>query len=267
MPEGNETHRWAELHGAMFAGKKVHVDSPQGRFADAALVDGRVLVGVIAVGKHLGYDFGLAKGKRQIVHVHMGLYGDFVEGQGKLPEERGALRMRMWDKQQWLELRGPTDCSVWDDAKWASLLARLGPDPLNKDKPAKMIERISTRKTPIGALLMDQSIVAGVGNIYRAELLFRARVSPFRPGKNVAEPALKAIWKDACALMPAGMVDRRIVTTRPKDRPHRTGEALKEEAHYVYRRQGRPCYLCGTKVETMVFGGRNLFWCPTCQAE
>ena len=175
--------------------------------------------------------------------------------------------MRIWDKAQWLELRGPTDCSVWPDEKWGKLLARLGPDPLNKDKPGKMIERISARRTPIGALLMDQSIVSGVGNIYRAELLFRARVSPFRPGKDVPEQVLKSMWKDACALMPAGMVDRRIVTTKPKDRPHKMGEPLNEEAHYVYRRQGRPCFICGTKVETKVFGGRNLFWCPACQAE
>ena len=267
MPEGNETHRWAELHAAMFAGKKVRVDSPQGRFVGAALVDGRMLAGVMAVGKHLGYDFGTLKGERLIVHVHMGLYGDFVEGKGKLPEERGALRMRIWDKTQWLELRGPTDCSVWDQEKWDVLLARLGPDPLNRDKPGKMIERIGARKTPIGALLMDQSIISGVGNIYRAELLFRARVSPFRPGKDVPATVLKGMWKDACALMPTGMVDRRIVTTKAKDRPHKTGEALHEEAHYVYRRQGRPCFICGTKVETKVFGGRNLFWCPTCQAE
>ncbi len=267
MPEGNETHRWAELHASMFAGKKVRVDSPQGRFTDAALVDGRVLVGVMAVGKHLGYDFGELRGKRQIVHVHMGLYGDFIEGKGKLPEERGALRMRIWDKSQWLELRGPTDCSVWSQEKWDTLLARLGPDPLNRDKPEKMLERISVRKTPIGALLMDQSIISGVGNIYRAELLFRARVSPFRAGKDVPATVLKGMWKDACALMPTGMVDRRIVTTKPKDRPHKTGEALHEEAHYVYRRQGRPCFICGNKVETKVFGGRNLFWCPGCQAE
>ena len=250
MPEGNETHRWAELHAAMFAGKKVKVDSPQGRFEDgAAQVSGRVLEGVTAVGKHIGYDFGVVgkganKGERLIMHVHLGLYGEFKEGQQPLPEPRGALRMRLWDKQQWMELRGPTDCSVWTQAKWDALLARLGPDPLNVsgkngDKPAKMIERISARKTPIGLLLMDQSILAGVGNIYRAELLFRARVSPFRPGQDTTEKELKTIWKDAVALMPDAMVDRRIVTTRPKDRPHSKGEALNEEAHYTYRRQGR----------------------------
>ncbi len=267
MPEGNETHRWAELHAGMFAGKKVHVDSPQERFVDAAMLDGRTLQGVTAVGKHLGYDFGVIARERRIVHVHMGLYGDFTEGQQPMPEPRGALRMRMWDKQQWLELRGPTDCSVWTEAQWESLLARLGPDPLNRDKPGKMMERIGKRKTAIGLLLMDQKIVSGLGNIFRAELLFRARVSPFRGGSEVPEAALKTIWKDASQLMPLAMVDRRIVTTKPADRPHRGGEALKEEAHYVYRRAGRPCFLCGTEVKTQVMAGRNLFWCPVCQAE
>ncbi len=266
MPEGNETHRWAELHGKMFAGKKVNVDSPQGRFLDAGLVDGRKLIGVLAVGKHLGYDFGVVAKKRRIVHVHMGLYGDFAEGKQPMPEPRGALRMRVWDKQQWLELRGPTDCSVWDGEKWDALLARLGPDPLNKDEPTKMIERVSGRKTAIGQLLMDQSIVSGLGNIFRAELLFRAKVSPFRAGSEVPAKVLQSIWKDAEELMPRAMVDRRIVTTKVKDRPHKKGEALSEEAHYVYRRKGRPCLVCGTAIETKVMAGRNLFWCPTCQA-
>lgn len=267
MPEGNEVHRWAEMHAALFQGKRVRVDSPQGRFVDAGLLDGRTLRGVLAVGKHLGYDFGKIEGERRIVHVHMGLYGDFAEGHQPMPEPRGALRMRIWDKAHWLELRGPTDCSVWTEAQWQALLARLGPDPLNRDAPAKMIERVGKRKTAIGLLLMDQSIVSGLGNIYRAELLFRARTSPFRAGNEVGSGTLKKIWKDACKLMPHGMVDRRIVTTKPKDRPHAKGEPMNEEVHYVYRRKGRPCFVCGTKVETKVMGGRNLFWCPTCQAE
>ena len=114
---------------------------------------------------------------------------------------------------------------------------------------------------------MDQSIVSGLGNIYRAELLYRATLSPFRAGADVPVKTLESIWKDACALMPGAMVDRRIVTTRPKDRPHSKGEAKDEEVHYVYRRKGRPCFVCGTRVETEVMAGRNLFWCPVCQAE
>jgi len=79
---------------------------------------------------------------------------------------------------------------------------------------------------------------------------------------------VKKVWKDAVVLMRAGMVDRRIVTTRAKDRPQKKGQALKEEAHYVYRRQGRPCFVCETKVRKMEnFAGRNLYWCEVCQAE
>jgi len=114
---------------------------------------------------------------------------------------------------------------------------------------------------------MDQSVVSGLGNIFRAELLFRARVSPFRAGAEVPAKVLGGIWKDALELMPVAMVDRRIVTTKAKDRPHKTGEALNEEAHYVYRRKGRPCFVCGTAVEMKVMAGRNLFWCPVCQAD
>lgn len=293
MPEGNEIHRWAKRHFAAFGGRAVRADGPQGRFTDADVIDGRKLLRVMAVGKHLGYDFG----KDRILHVHLGLQGDFTEGSGPLPAVRGALRLRMWnaaavkkrvgpgaskphrwyseddgsdnpapEKVAWVELRGPMDCSVYTQDMWETLLKRLGPDPLNGDGPEKFVEKVKKSRKTIGELLMDQSVAAGIGNIYRAELLFRARLNPFTPGKEVAESALRSIWKDAGVLMKAGMVDRRIVTTKPKDRPHKKGKALKEETHYVYRRQGRPCFVCGTKILTEVMAGRNLFWCPVDQA-
>jgi endonuclease-8 len=293
MPEGNEIHRWAGRHAAAFAGKALRVDGPQGRFLDAALIDGMKLRRVMAVGKHLGYDFG----KDRILHIHLGLQGDFTEGSGPLADVRGALRLRMWnaaavtrpavpgvskrhawysdddgtghigaEEVAWVELRGPMDCSVYSQEMWEKLLQRLGPDPLNGDGPEKMIARVAKSKKAIGALLMDQSVAAGVGNIFRAELLFRARLNPFMPGREVEDGTLRSIWKEAGALMKAGMVDRRIVTTKPSDRPHGKGPVWKEEAHYVYRRQGRPCFVCGEKILTQVMEGRNLFWCPVCQA-
>jgi endonuclease-8 len=293
MPEGNEIHRWAARHFAALGGRTVRVDGPQGRFTDSAVIDGRKLERVMAVGKHLGYDFG----KDRILHVHLGLQGDFTEGSGPLPEVRGALRLRMWnaaavkrpagpdaskphrwyseddgtdnlapEKIAWVELRGPMDCSIYSQEMWGKLLDRLGPDPLNGDGVEKFVERVAKSRKTIGELLMDQSVAAGVGNILRAEFLYRARQSPFTPGREVAETTLRSIWKDAGVLMKAAMVDRRIVTTRPKDRPHKKGQVLKEETHYVYRRQGRPCFVCGTKILTKVMAGRNLFWCPVCQA-
>ena len=305
MPEGNEIHRWAERHAAAFAGRVVRVDGPQGRFVDSDVVSGRKLVRVMAVGKHLGYDFG----RDRILHVHLGLQGDFTEGSGALPAVRGALRLRMWSAAKvrnpthdgsavmggatsvvgskrhawyssddgtgnmlpeqiaWVELRGPMDCSVWTNAQWAKLLERLGPDPLNGDGPEKAMERIAKSKRPIGLLLMDQDVMAGVGNIYRAELLFRARQSPFTPGREVAPEVLRRMWKEAGPLMRAGMVDRRIVTTLAKDRENKTGKVQVGGEHYVYRRNGKACRVCGdTVMKQEGFGGRNLFWCAVCQA-
>ena len=262
MPEGNEVHRFAERQSAIFTGKKVNIDSPNGRFlAGAEMLDGRKLRSIEAYGKHLGYDFG----SDRMLHIHLGRYGDFWEGKMPYPEPKGALRMRLWTKTDWLELRGASDCSVYTQEKWGKLLARLGPDPLRDDDPEPAIEAIRQRKTAVGALLMEQSILAGIGNIYRAELLYRAKINPFRPGAEVGITDLKSIWREAKKLMREGMVDRRIVTTRPKDRPHKKGTALREETHYVYRRAGKPCFVCGEKVLKQEMAGRTLYWCGTCQ--
>lgn len=294
MPEGNEIHRWAERHNRSFAGKKMHVESPNGRSPEVAVLDGRKLVEVRAKGKHLGYVFG----KNLILHVHLGRYGDWTEGQMPLAEVRGMLRLRMWpvgakvrkdakvpskrhgwyssddgvnsvqpEDVDWLELRGATACEVYDDAQWEKLMERLRPDALDGDDPTPAFEKIGKAKTPISVLLMMQDVIAGIGNIYRAELLFRERLDPMAEGRDVPVARLKRIWKDSIPLLKAGMVDRRIVTTRPKDRPtKKTGSPVKEEVHYVYRRHGKPCFVCGTKIERKDIAGRTLYWCPTCQA-
>ena len=264
MPEGHEIHRFAERQARAFAGRRVHVDSPNGGFPDAELLDGRKLKEVVAMGKHLGYRFG----KDLTLHVHLGQFGDFWEGRQPMPAPKGALRLRIWTAAEWLELRGPTDCRIFSDVQWRALEARIGPDPLDPDAdPAAALARIRAAKTPIGVLLMDQSVISGIGNIYRAEFLYRARIHPDRPGRAVSLRELRGIWNDAQKLMRAGMDDRRMVTTRPKDRPHRRGKALKEETHYVYRRQGKPCRVCNTEIESKPMAGRTVYWCPLCQKE
>jgi endonuclease VIII len=267
MPEGNEIHRFAERHAAALSGKRLRVDSPNGAFPDASILDGRTLKSVEAFGKHLGYVFG----RDRILHIHLGMYGDFWEGKMPLPPEKGALRLRMWTRTDWLELRGATDCSIFDAQKWQALLERLGPDPLRAGSdPAPAFTLIGKRDTPLGLLLTDQSIFSGIGNIFRAELLFRAGIHPGRPGKAAGAPALRNIWRDAKKLMQAAMDDRRIVTTKPKDRPnHPTSGAraavLDEEVHYVYRRHGQPCFVCGATIKKQDMGGRTVYWCPECQ--
>jgi endonuclease-8 len=263
LPEGHTIHRLARTHRPILVGKTVGVQSPQGRFAaGAALVDGHTVTRVEPYGKHLWYRFD----DGQLLHIHLGLYGKFAGGPLPAPEPRGALRLRMTTDQAWLDLRGPTHCDLVTPAERKAVLARLGPDPLRPDADAgKAWERIAKTKTPVGQLLMDQSVLAGVGNVYRAEILYRAGLSPFRPGREVEPTVWGPLWSDLVVHMKSGVRTGRIVTTDRVDRDRRSGMPTREDSHYVYRRDGLPCRRCGTEVRTQVMAARNLFWCPVCQ--
>ena len=95
--------------------------------------------------------------------------------------------------------------------------------------------------------------------------MFRHRVNPFTPGNEVGLKMLKAIWKDSIPLLRAGMVDRRIVTTKRQDRPSKAEPAPRHEEHYVYRRHGKPCFVCGELILRRDLAGRTLYWCPNDQ--
>ncbi len=263
MPEGHTIHRLARDHRRLLLGRPVHVESPQGRFAGgAALLDGHTVTKIEPYGKHLWYryDSGL------LLHVHLGLYGKWTTGPLPAPEPRGALRVRITTDEAHLDLRGPTHCDLVTPAERKAVLARLGPDPLQRDADSDLaLVRIARAKTPIGQLLMDQKVLAGVGNVYRAEVLYRSGVSPFRPGRDVDPLTWQRLWDDTVTLMKAGVRAGRIVTTEREDRDRRGGAASRADSHYVYRRNGEPCRRCGTEVRTQVMAARNLFWCPTCQ--
>ena len=264
MPEGHTIHRLAKDHTPLLVGRPVSMASPQGRFATGAeLLTGRRVQKVEPYGKHLFYRF---EGDL-LLHVHLGLYGKFAQGVGGPPEPRGALRLRMTTDEVWLDLRGPTACEVMTPPDRDTVLARLGPDPLRRDADPELAwARLSKSRRAVGELLMDQKVLAGIGNVYRAEVLYRAGLSPFRPGRDVPREVWEPMWADLAALLRAGVRQRRIVTTGREDRDRRTGTPTRLDAHYVYRRQGLPCRRCGTEVRTQVMVQRNLFWCPTCQA-
>jgi formamidopyrimidine-DNA glycosylase len=246
----------------MFAGSTVHASSPQGRFADGAeVLDGRVLERVEAYGKHLFQHWA----GDATLHVHLGLYGKFTTGQGDPPLPRGALRLRLTNDTVWTDLRGPTACELVTAEQVDAVLARLGPDPIRaRADPMLAFQRIRRSRTPIAALLMDQKVLAGVGNVYRAELLFRHKVAPHLPGTALPEAVWLDMWADLVVLMRAGVRSGRIVTVREEDRPRR-GRLNRAGSVYVYRRTGEPCRVCGTEIRTEVLVGRNLFWCPYCQ--
>ena len=290
MPEGHTTHALAGRLNTAFGGSAVGVSSPQGRFTGgAALLDGLTLLDASAWGKHLFVEF---EGERWL-NVHLGLIGAFsvtprVVGQSdsEVPV-RGQVRLRLLNAAWVGDLRAPTVCTVVTGEKVAQIQARLGPDPLRPDVHGDQsdlaLRRILRSTRPVAELLMDQSVLAGVGNVYRCEVLFRHRVDPFRPGREIRPATWQAIWDDLVALMPLGVAFGQVLTMEDQ-----VAEAVAEladgsaAAHtavvtgarpgdhferrfYLYRRTGEPCRVCGSRVRTQPVAGRNLFWCGRCQ--
>ena len=263
MPEGHTLHRLARLHRRRFGGRSVAVSSPQGRFAaGAALVDGRALEHVEAHGKHLFHRYG----PDLVVHVHLGLYGKFDDGELPVAPPRGLVRLRMIGATHYADLHGPAACEVVTDEEAVAIHARLGADPLRRDAdPDRAWARISRSRAPLATLLMDQTVIAGVGNVYRAEVLFRHGLDPQRPGRSLTRGQWELLWADLGALLRAGVRRGRIETLQPEHRPRRAGPAPSARRVYAYRRTGEPCLVCGTPIAHAPHLARNLFWCPTCQ--
>lgn len=274
MPEGHTLRRLADDLDAAFAGHRVRVGSPQGRFeAEAALLDGSVLQGAESAGKHLFVDLD----GDHIVHVHLGLIGSFdvTTGAADLPAPVGQVRLRLaapYPDGTWAyaDLRGATRCALITPERRDEVIAGLGPDPLRADAdPDVAWQRIRRSDRSIGDLLMDQAVLAGVGNVYRAEVLFRHRIHPLRPGRTLRRGQFAAIWQDLVELMAEGVRTGRIDTVRPEHTPEAMGRPPRKDDHggevYVYRRTGQPCFVCGASVRTDVLKARNSFWCPRCQ--
>lgn len=267
MPEGHVTHRLADEFEKRFARRVVHAQSPQGRFVDgAALIDGTRVLGAEATGKHLFVRFPHARW----LHVHLGLYGRFTFGETPVPEPVGQIRLRIFNRSHWGDLRGASRCELVDPEGKDAIEARLGDDPLRPEATGQRAwAKISKSRSAIATLLLDQSVVAGTGNIFRAEVLFRNGIDPWREGRSITEDEWAAMWSDLVELMGYAYVHGRVDTVRPEHTPEATGRAPREDAHggevYVYRRAGMDCHVCGTSVRTTEIGNRNLFWCPTCQ--
>jgi len=272
VPEGHTLHRLALDLTDAFAGTAVRVGSPQGRFAEsAALLDGQVVQGAEAWGKQLFVEF---PGERY-VRIHLGLYGrlDIAPYAGEPPLPVGQVRLRIVGEDRFADLRGATACDLMLRPERDAVVARLGPDPLRDPEdggdPARAWERIRRSRSPVGGLLMNQEVLAGVGNVYRAELLFRHRIDPMRPGSTLRRKQWDDLWADLVALMKDGVEKNRIDTVRPEHTPEAMGRPPRKDDHggevYVYRRAGQPCLVCGKVVRTVELQARNLFWCPGCQ--
>lgn len=294
MPEGHTLFRLAADLDHAFAGLVVTASSPQGRFAAGAdLVNGTVLEQATSWGKHLFLEFP----SERWVHVHLGLIGTFAVGrrgadgttaaEPSAPGESrpdppivGQVRLRLLNDAWVADLRGPNVCAVLSGDEVAAILDRLGPDPLRDPDDggdgshadtAQAWAKIHRSGKTIAELLMDQSVLAGVGNVYRCEVLFRNRVHPMRTGKQLRSASWDAIWADLRRLMPLGVATGRIVTIadQVEDITTALGRGdpvdLDERESYVYRRAGEACLICGSRVRSAPIAGRTLYWCGNCQ--
>lgn len=267
MPEGHVIHRLARRLNSDFRGGPVAVSSPQGRFARSAeLIDGHLLSRAEAIGKHLFLHFD----EQHVIYIHLGLIGSLRFEPAA--DVWGQIRLRLVDPTETVaaNLRGPQACRLMTVDGYDEIVAKSGPDPLRHDAdPAKLWPRIAKTRRSIGALLMDQHFFAGVGNIYRAETLFRLGISPFTPGNQLERAQFDSIWADLVELMNVGVETGRIDTVREEHMPESMGRDARIDDHggevYVYRREGQPCYICGTVIVHRVMQGRNLFYCPGCQ--
>ena len=243
------------------------------------MLDGLVLEAAEAWGKQMFLRFEGPVWLR----VHLGLYGMWrfagpgLERIGRrtrgvaeegLPAPRGQVRLRLMGVRHVADLSGPTACELLDGPGFAAAVARMGADPLRPDaNPERPWRAIHASRSSLAVLLMRQDLIAGIGNIYRAELLFRAGLPPHRPGRTLDRAAWEALWADTVALLQDGLRTGRIITTRPEHRTRKTGAARRTDATYVAHRAGKPCRICSTAIVKEAVAGRSLYWCPSCQAE
>lgn len=301
MPEGHTIHRIARLFDTIYSGHTLEASSPQGRFADGArLLSGSAMTSSYARGKHL---FSVFEGDR-ILRVHLGIYGawDVTSSGGATqragaagpqvvtslgaprvkrgrssdgpeimfpPEPVGQVRLRLLDDDYVADLRGPTACVVLSPEEAAEVEKRLGPDPLVDDLGKggeEFLRRMAATATPVGLALMNQNIVSGIGNVYRAEILFRHRLDPFTPSKTLSEDTVVGLWQDWAGLLIEGVATGVMMT---RDDLDEEGRALalrsKADRYFVYGRAGQPCRVCGGPVQLVMAQARKLYYCPSCQ--
>ena len=210
--------------------------------------------------------------RRTRVHVRMseqtkGLTDEVDEWP---PPVVGQVRLRLMTDITVADLRGPTACVLQTPEEMLATVAKLGPDPLVGD-PAENEERfvraVRKKPTPIALLLMDQAVVSGIGNVYRAEMLYRQRLNPHTPGRDVPEDVVRALWHDWVRLLAIGVETGQMMTMDGlSPEQYRAAMASRDDRHWVYHRAGLPCRVCGTEIALEEIGARKLYWCPRCQA-
>lgn len=261
MPEGHTIHRIARDQKRCLIGRALSVTSPQGRFeTEARQLDGEMILQIEAWGKHLFYDWSGG----QTLHVHLGLYGKFRLRKIPLPEPRGQIRLRVEGDERGFDLHGPNQCELISPQFREEIIGRLGPDPLRSDAdPEAAWDRIERSRAAIGGLLLNQSVLAGVGNVYRAEALYQLGIHPDRPGNSLDRAEFDCLWNLLRDWLKLGVKYNRIITTDASQFGKTPGRLTRGERLMIYKKN--ECRECGTPVDSWICGARKVYACPTCQ--
>lgn len=269
---------WLRIHLGMygawdFAGEIVAdptIASANGRMGQTNQ-RGTVLPGPVfdAAGENSLTSIGAPRKARVRVRMSEQTTGLADEGEEWPPPVVGQVRLRLLTDVTAADLRGPTACELQTPDEVAATIAKLGPDPLVDDVAEgeeRFTEVVRRKPTSIGLLLMDQSVVSGIGNVYRAELLYRARLNPHTPGRDVPEEVVRGIWRDWARLLAIGVETGQMMTMDDLDPDaYRKAMASRDDRHWVYHRAGLPCRVCGTEIVVEEVATRKLYWCPSCQ--
>ena len=259
MPEGHTIHRAARDQTPMLKGKVLAVSSPQGRFLEgAARLDGLRCMAIEAFGKHLLYRF--AGG--DTLHIHLGLFGKFHKAKRPSAEPKGLVRIRLESPTHVVDINGPNCCEILDRAGVETLLARLGPDVLRADAdPERAWAKITRSRASIGQLVMDQAVIAGLGNIYRTEILWRQRIHPETAGRALDRAAFDAFWADSAALLAIGVETNAIITVDGAG-PGKTRHGARTN---IFKKP--ICPRCESPIRRLTIATRSAFCCETCQVK
>ncbi len=258
MPEGHTIHRAALDQRKMLVGKPLEITSPQERFsAGAEELSGQTCTAIEAYGKHLLYYFQLGSA----LHIHLGLYGKLRTAKVPAAEPRGAVRVRLLSASHVVDINGPNTCEVLDQSGLKALTNRIGPDVLRDDAdPEKAWAKIKASRVSIGQLLMDQSVIAGIGNIYRTEILWRQKLHPALPGKSLVRASFDRLWDDSVKLLQLGVKHNSIITV---DKVAKSKTRYRERVNIFAQ---KICPLCHSEIRKFEMAARRVFSCDTCQA-
>ena len=271
MVEGHQVHRVAQLHRRLLRGKSFKATSPNGRFVDGArALDRRELHRVDAVGKNLFYFFGKEHDAHEdttVMHVHFGMSGRFsVFSRGDdVPEVTPTTRLRLENQHAGLTaMLSAMTVQHGGMDMYERLRSKLGQDPLRADADFELLWQECGQQgaryghKSIGEVLMDQARIAGVGNIYRAEICFKARVHPEQPCASLGRAKFEEVWRISVELLRRGFLVGSILTVDEADELRAPGRR-----RYIYNQE--TCMMCGSRVVSWDMKTRTVYACPTCQ--